>query len=387
MMVDGGSANEKVVLLAPDMSVVDAVSRLSPVSTSIPITTATLANGCTSHTFDLDTMNIAYETLGMSTGKNNSFSRKVDGDCGWVKTPAISAHAPNKTGSTSSASYNFSTLSASECTGTEGSISIGVSSNVSGISTASLFPMTYTLAYDLDNNGVFDQNDRYINDTDNTAPSIDIQHLAYGRYRITVGSSMGCNLQTYDFYIFNCYGMVLAQKLTSFTYAGIKDGDYQFTADIMNLENIISISIEGGNGNVFTPVRELFPPFTARNNTVNLAAPITTNDHYRLKIQDKFGQINYSPVLKISTGSARTRSWPNPVKNVLYIQLNAQTEGKAGYMIMNSLGSELKNSSLSLNKGMNALSISTQDLIPGVYQVRLTVPSEPMPLLFRFIKQ
>lgn len=190
-MQDGGSANEKIVLLSPTLGIVDAVSRMLPASSSLLINSSSNAGTCTPTTFDLDNLPITYEAINISTGINNSYSRRVDGDCGWVKTTDISAGAPNKTGSSSSAMYSFSTLSASECNGTTGSISIAVSA--ADVST--LFPMTYTLAYDLDSNNVFDGADVYTQGSDSSASSIDISNLAYGRYRITVGSSSGCNLQ------------------------------------------------------------------------------------------------------------------------------------------------------------------------------------------------
>ncbi|HVG14243.1 MAG TPA: lamin tail domain-containing protein, partial [Chitinophagaceae bacterium] len=191
-MTDGGSANEKIVILDPQLNIIDAVSRKLPQSSSVSITTPSLSGACTSKTFDLDLMSIAYENIGQSTGINNSYSRKVDGDCGWDKTPAISAKGPNKTGLTSSASYSFSTLSASECNLTTGSISI----TVNAPDVASLFPMNYLLAYDADSNGVFDATDTYKYGIDSTAANININKLAYGRYRITVGSVLGCNLKT-----------------------------------------------------------------------------------------------------------------------------------------------------------------------------------------------
>lgn len=204
-MKDGGGANEKIILLDPNLKVVDAVSRNATPSTSIPITTSTISGNCTAKTFDLDTMAISYETIGISTGINNSYSRRVDGDCGWMKTPDISAGAANKTGSSSSASYSFTTVSAAECTGTAGFVSIGVSA----ANVTSLFPMTYILAFDSDSNGVFTETDRYIHGIDATPSAIDVHDLNYGRYRITVGSSLGCNLQSFDFFIFNCYGIIL----------------------------------------------------------------------------------------------------------------------------------------------------------------------------------
>ena len=94
---NGGSANEKIILLDPDLNVVDAVSRQAIPSSSVSITTASLSGACASKTFDLDLMSISYESIENSTGIDNSFARKVDGDCGWVNTTEISAGAPRVT--------------------------------------------------------------------------------------------------------------------------------------------------------------------------------------------------------------------------------------------------------------------------------------------------
>jgi hypothetical protein len=188
---NGGNANDKVVLLDPALNVIDAVSTNIPVSSSASITTPVLSGGCSSKIFNLGTMGISYESTGPSTGVNNSIARKVDGDCGWVKTTAISAHAPNKTGSTASVTYDFTAVSTTQCNSTAGSISIQVnSSNVNA-----LFPMNYTIGFDVDGNGVFNSSDQYTYGIDNSAPTIDIDNLSYGRYRIAVGSSSSCNLK------------------------------------------------------------------------------------------------------------------------------------------------------------------------------------------------
>ncbi|HTF30559.1 MAG TPA: lamin tail domain-containing protein, partial [Flavitalea sp.] len=147
---NGGGANEKIVLMDASGNVLDAVSRSNPTASDV-ITTSSVSGACTPTTFDLDGMAISYERIGIATGVDNSYSRRVDGDCGWVKTTEISAGAPNKTGSTSSANYSFTTLNASECSGSTGSISI----NVSASDLASLFPMTYLLAFDANANNVF----------------------------------------------------------------------------------------------------------------------------------------------------------------------------------------------------------------------------------------
>src|SRR5206468_161265 len=110
---DGGSANEQVVLLDPNLNLVDAVVRSLPAEPSSNITTSSLGGTITPKTFNLGLMNIPYEVLGMSTGRGNSFGRKLDGDCGWMKSPSQSAHATNNTnGAVSDVSYQFSIVNA-----------------------------------------------------------------------------------------------------------------------------------------------------------------------------------------------------------------------------------------------------------------------------------
>jgi hypothetical protein len=383
-MQDGGSANEKVIILDPNLKVVDAVSRKSPVSASIPITTNTLTGGCTSKTFDLDTMAINYEYIGQSTGVDNSFARKVDGDCEWVKTPSISADAPNKTNNTSSTNYQFNTLSASECASTAGKVSIGVSA----ANVASLFPMSYILAYDKDSNNVFNLSDTYTYGVDSSAPSIDINNLAYGRYRITVSSVYGCDLKTFDFFIFNCYGVVLPLKLVSFKYAGVNDGQYQFQCQISGSEYLKSLVLEGSEDGIYHPVSTYTAAVAAGDALLTLKAPLSAYSYYRLKLTDISGVVSYSPLVRLGAPNATdTRQWPNPVKDRFFIQLNAPRSGKRSYTIYNMNGMTAANGSFEVKSGTNTISIPSDRLLAGIYQLQVSSPAsgEP-PISFRFVK-
>ncbi|MBD0331982.1 MAG: lamin tail domain-containing protein, partial [Chitinophagaceae bacterium] len=108
IMTDGGSASTQLVILDPNKKVIDAVVRSLPGETNFAITSSTVSGGCASKAFNLDTMNISYETLGMSMGRGNSFARKLDGDCDWVKQPQISGKATNNTSGTySNVTYDF----------------------------------------------------------------------------------------------------------------------------------------------------------------------------------------------------------------------------------------------------------------------------------------
>jgi hypothetical protein len=213
LFTDGGSGNEQVVLLDPNLNIVDAVVRALPAESSANITTASLSSGCTSRAFDLDLMNVRYETLGMSTGRGNSFARKLDGDCGWEKDPQQSANATNNTsGVISDANYTLTIVKSMDCDTSHGVIDIYVSIS----DTISVFPMNYTIAYDANKDGVFDFSDQYSYGVDSTPPSITILGLPLGRYKVTVASVNGCYLKTFDVSILQCTGVLNQQPLVYF---------------------------------------------------------------------------------------------------------------------------------------------------------------------------
>lgn len=378
---NGGNANEKVVLLDPDLNIVDAVTRSTPVSASVSITTPTLSGGCSSKTFNLSTMNVNYESIGSSTGIDNSFARKVDGDCGWIKTTAISADAPNKTGSTSSATYSFSTLSASDCQSTQGSISIQVTAN----DVNSLFPMNYTLAYDVDSNNLFNSIDQYTNGSDNTAPTIDINNLIYGRYRITVASSSSCNLKTYDFYIFNCYGVVLPIKIPNFKYEGIQQNVQAFKYAVSDLENLKEVVLEGSNSNNFETVKTIKAPFD--NTESEIKIPLSTFSFFRLRIKDKSDHVSYSNVIKVNAIiSSGVKHWPNPVQDKIFAEMSFLENGKTSYSIFNSNGVKLKEGLIDVKTGTQTITLPVENLKPGLYYLKMTSPSNKQIVSFCFVK-
>jgi hypothetical protein len=381
---NGGSSNEKVVLLAPNLTVIDAVSRSSTPSASNAITTASLSGSCSSKTFDLDTINVAYESIGISTGIDNSYARRVDGDCGWVKTTDISARAANKTGSTASASYSFTTLSASQCNGSTGSISIAVSaSNV-----ASLFPMSYTLAYDKDSNNIFNNNDNYIFGVDSSASSIDINNLSYGRYKITVGSASGCNLKSYDFFIFNCYGVVLPYKIRSFVFNGTKDGNDWFGTQIEGAANLHSVILEAESGSTFLPLKKIEDPaFAGDILRLNISHPTNNYTVFRLKIIDKNNIVSYSREVRINRVNAvRDLIWPNPSRKEVFIKFNAESASYSNYIVYNTFGMVVRKTKVSVKKGLNILRIETGDLKPGNYHLAVQTSEQQTIATFRFLK-
>lgn len=377
---NGGSANEKIVLLDPNLNVIDAISRSVPVSASNAITTPALSGGCSSKTFNLTSMIINYESVGSSTGVDNSFARTVDGDCSWVKTTAISARAPNKTGSSSSAVYDFTAVSTKQCGAVDGSISIQV--NASNVD--ALFPMNYTLGFDVDQNGLFDDKDQYTYGVDNTSPSIDINNLAYGRYRITVATSSSCNLKSFDFYVFNCYTVVLPVNLLYFNYGGEQNGKRVFKFAIEAPSSVNSIVLEAKEGNEFKPVVTLFAPF--RDKEITLNTEVTANTIYRLKLLNAGGVVSYSKEIKVDAPVISVTSWPNPVSERLFIKMNTVDRGRLSYVIVNADGVVVKSANIEAVQGAQTVSVPASQLKKGLYYFKVTGQPLPQPIMLRFIK-
>lgn len=385
---DGGGANEKVVLLNPQLQIVDAVTRNSPPTPSDLITIPAVGN-CPSRTFDLDHMSINYEVLGMSTGVGNSFARTIDGDCQWVKDPPQSAHATNnRAGDVSAVEYSLSITGARDC-GSGGSINIHVNI-VDGTVTDynRMFPMNYAIAYDANNDGIFDlENDTYTYGTDDTPPSIDIVGLPIGRYRIVVGSVLGCFLATFNVNILICEDPLRAQLLN---FEKIKETSkyYTFQWMLTNPELIKSIELEtSNNGRTFKTQKVI--PVNLISQTYKLEVSKEQEiSYYRLKITGTDGHSFYSPVINTNFVSEHpVLIGPNPVRNILFVKFPLSQKSLLNYKIYNTSNNLVATGVLNSYQE-HQTNISVQNMVPGIYQLVIWDKNESrQPFSFRFVKQ
>jgi len=382
-MTDGGGASEQLVLLDRFLNVVDAVVRDLPVESSDELKTADL--GCGMKLFDLDNMNINYEVLGMSAGRGNSFARKLDGDCGWVKDPQQSANATNNTPSeTTDVSYTLNVLSALDCEGSRGVIEIGVQhANLN-----SIFPMNYTLAFDVNNDGLFTFADVYTYGVDSTPPSILIANLPAGTYRITVGSVKGCYLRTFQFTILPCHP-VLPVRLLKFVYSGTQNGQHGLQWQLGDIENLLSVTLEKSTDRIqFVKAQTFEEPRSAGIKTYHALQPVeSAYRYYRLKIIALDGSFFYSPVVVTAQPAAQLRLSPNPATTVLKVELEGTARESMPYTIYNNLGTAVLKGELSMVLGHNAHTLPIGHLPTGTYQLQIKPAGQAQPISFRFVKQ
>ena len=385
-MTDGGAAGEQLVLFDANFTVIDAVVRSLPPESSSAITTSTFGGLCNSRTFDLDTMTINYETIGQSTGRGNGFARKLDGDCDWVKDPQQSGNATNNTpGDQSDVTYSFFYTKSQACPN-DGSIAVTVhASNYSNV-----FPMSYTLAFDTDGDGVFELTDTYTTGTVTNPNTIAIGNLVPGTYRLTVASVKGCYLRTFYFVILTCYPP-LPIKLISFD---VKRNNREFDCrwSINNAEHLSEVIIQrSADGLIFHSFTAVTVPYNITgiwNYNYHFTEDNTLMPFYRLQMRSKSGPVNYSAVIDLSLKeSAISQIWPNPATNQLNIRSYFSSAGNMEMIIYNINNNQVMKKILAVQAGNTTLSTPIQQLPSGIYQLSLQSKSMTVPAKwFRFVK-
>lgn len=381
LFTDGGSASEQLVLLDPDLRVVDAVVR--DISLREPSATLTIGGPCGTRSFNLDQMNIRYEMIGESAGRANSFAREVDGDCRWVKDSRQSAGATNNTaGETNALNYDLTYVRSRDCDPLlRGSVYI----SVSGAAAATAFPLTYTLVQDVDSNGVFNQFDHYTTGIDSTPPYLELDRLAQGSYRISVGSALGCNLRTIDFYLLPCTATLPLQILSFRHLPG--NGVHQFMALLADARLLQTAWLEGSmDGVAFTTISNFQPrePLYDSQPLV-LQAPGPAQAFYRLRLRTLDGQQLFSPHLSLHTAVwfDTPRLWPNPASSQVQVSIPAKSATVVNYRVVNSTGQEVLRGRLQPGTAV----IDVQQLPKGVYHVELADVKAKQPIPLRFVKR
>jgi hypothetical protein len=353
------------------------VARSLPVESNSTITTnAPLWSSCTSKTFNLNTLNVVYETIGASAGRGNSFARTTDGDCGWIKDPQQSAGATNnRGGEVQDVQYNFYYVKASTC-GSDGKVAV----TVSAPDFAGVFPMSYILALDSNKNGQFDANDLYISGTVINPNTIMIDSLRAGSYRLTVFSAKGCYLRTFPFTISGCSVVTLPLELRSFE-ANRSGEEVRFKWTIEEARLLESVTIEGSrNGTRFEPIRIQPVPLSIPNEWINqLQIPVDGDIQFvRLRMISLQEENSWSQTIRLTTGITTTpdRIYPNPSNGPIQLEAHFRTAGIIEIRILNQNGQLLQQVRQPVVPGLNRISLNLSERPVGFYFLQFAEPGK-----------
>lgn len=263
-MTDGGTGSEQLVLFDPNLQIIDAIVRDIP-EPSATITSSS-SNGCGSKTFNLSNMTIRYEKVGESQGRANSFARKVNGGCGWLKDTQQSPGTDNNTTSnTPQFTASITVVQPLECS-EKGMASV----HILNANYNTVFPMKYLLGRDIDSNNVYNNLDYYTNGIDAVPTNIELTNLDAGLYKVVVETQDGCDLQALTFNILNCNSVSL------------------------NTGTRLGYSINGQHDNLL--IRSI------SNGSLGIQLQRTTGSTDQLRIMDLTGNILYQNIHSLKRG-------------------------------------------------------------------------------------
>jgi hypothetical protein len=329
-------------------------------------------------------MNISYETVGEATGSSNSYSRKVDGDCLWMKETQQSANETNQLqNEQGSVVYNLAVYRAMDCDNRAGAISIGIE----GSNASSFFPMNYELAYAKDHNTSFDE---YFTGSDNTSPGVEIEGLKAGRYRITLSPTQGCNYKTFDFSILSCQSALPLQVL-SFKYLKTQQSRHSFEWTISEVESMLTVDLEQSiDNNTFTTAAQITAdPNSHGTKPFSTIIPASENKYFRLRITLRNGATVFSSTININASISIPVShlWPNPAKGVINIETGVVLPRSVRYKIYNLQGSLVYHGIVQNGEYQYSFTLPVHRLPKGLYQLFVFTDTSNKPTSFRFVKE
>jgi len=168
-------------------------------------------------------------------------------------------------------------------------------------------------------------------------------------------------------------GASLPLKMGDFS-ASRQAAGINLTWETLHEQNTAYFDIErSGNGSDFTAIGKLAAKgYSTSKEQYNFTdvAPFTGTNYYRLKLVDADNRISYSQtiVIKNSNALVNIEIFPNPVSDLLQVQLPAKQNGSANISITDATGKIVFTKPVQLSTGNNATSIPVRQLPNGVYQ-------------------
>lgn len=201
-------------------------------------------------------------------------------------------------------------------------------------------------------------------------------------YRLVVAASRS-GLNNPDCHYFNDYTLVVAAggptpvKLTSFdgAYAdGVATLKWQTSQELNNDRFELYRSYDGSNFELATTIAGAGNSSLPKNYSYQDRINLDGNVYYKLKQIDIDGKFSFSNIIRLSSSNNNEsfKVYPNPVANNFTVSFGAPKTGMATLLIRNTNGQTVYRKSVSVIKGNNSISISGQQLSPGMYYVTVT---------------
>ncbi len=190
-----------------------------------------------------------------------------------------------------------------------------------------------------------------------TSISYDYGNVA-GSYSVTVNYSNGCTATS---------APLLPLAVTSFN-GFYKSGASQLTWATVN-SNAVYFNVQRSvNGKDFVTLKQV--SYSGNSYSFSDVTSAAGKVSYRLQIVDKDGSISYSNVVSLTLSSATSFAiFPNPVRNILSLQVQNSKSESVTVQVVDLLGKVLRQEQAQLTAGLNNVSLNVTTLAKGNYVV------------------
>lgn len=146
--------------------------------------------------------------------------------------------------------------------------------------------------------------------------------------------------------------------------------------DIVQAINVRSVRIEkSANGTDFKEIGALAVSGTdlLGKHTYTDALPFAGNNFYRLATVNNDGSVDYSNIINIENKSVRLiHIYPNPVKDVLVVNITANAASKYQYSVYDVTGKIVRNSFFDAAPGEQTIKIPMANVSAGTYYIKVS---------------
>ena len=135
--------------------------------------------------------------------------------------------------------------------------------------------------------------------------------------------------------------------------------------------NTAQYAIERSQGNDFEKIGTVLADPSTSGYSFTDVSPQRGTNYYRLRMVDKNGTFSFSPIKTVKFSSLnQLQLYPNPASTTITIHLQSAGGGTEKLEVFNATGVLVQTSLISLNPGINRITINISTLPKNVYHIR-----------------
>jgi hypothetical protein len=164
----------------------------------------------------------------------------------------------------------------------------------------------------------------------------------------------------------------------------------EFNIEIDGDNELKKLILEGSyDGKDFLKINSI--PFENKKGTqlIKYSIPDIQYKFYRLNIENIYGAISYSPIVKLinTTQNLELKVFPNPFQDYVNLQHYSPNEDLLIACLLSMNGAVIKEEEFKLSRGFNDFKLSTVGLSKGTYILSLKKTSSPTIQFCNIVKQ